>query len=66
MFAFRVVLLVVLVLLGLWFGLDTAKEPKRFISLLGMLVYVGISYVFSIHRKRVSIIIIFFVSKARL
>ncbi|XP_029193531.2 solute carrier family 28 member 3-like isoform X1 [Acropora muricata] len=48
-----VVLLVVLVLLGLWFGLDTAKEPKRFISLLGMLVYVGISYVLSIHRKRI-------------
>lgn len=57
MFAFRAILLVVLVLFGLWFGLDTAKEPKRFISLLGMLVYVGISYVSSIHRKRVSIIL---------
>ncbi|XP_068755204.1 solute carrier family 28 member 3-like isoform X1 [Montipora capricornis] len=48
-----IVLLVVLTLIGLWFGLDTAKEPKRFISLLGMLVYVGISYAFSIHRRKI-------------
>ncbi|KAL9969400.1 hypothetical protein ACROYT_G021615 [Oculina patagonica] len=48
-----IVLLVVLTLIGLWFGLDTAKEPKRFISVLGMLVYVGISWAFSAHRKKV-------------
>ena len=47
-------LLVILTLIGLWFGLDTAKEPRRFISVLGMLVYVGISYAFSVHRKKVS------------
>ena len=51
---YRVVLLVVLTLIGLWFGLDTAKEPRRFISVLGMLVYVGISYAFSVHRRKVS------------
>lgn len=48
-----IVLLVILTLIGLWFGLDTAKEPRRFISVLGMLVYVGISYAFSVHRKKV-------------
>jgi len=48
-----IVLLVVLTLLALWFGLDTAKEPRRFISVLGMLVYVGISWVFSKHRRKV-------------
>ena len=41
-------------LIGLWFGLDTAKEPRRFISVLGMLVYVGISYVCSVNRRKVS------------
>lgn len=50
----RVVLLVALTLIGLWFGLDTAKEPKRFISLAGMVVYVGISYAFSVNRRKVS------------
>lgn len=51
---YRVVLLVALTLIGLWFGLDTAKEPKRFISLAGMVVYVGISYAFSVNRRKVS------------
>lgn len=48
-----IVLLVVLTLLALWFGLDTAKEPRRFISVAGMLVYVGISWVCSKHRRKV-------------
>jgi len=48
-----IVLLVVLTLLALWFGLDTAKDPRRFISVAGMLVYVGISWVFSKHRRKV-------------
>lgn len=51
---YRIVLLVVLTLIALWFGLDTAKEPRRFISVLGMLVYVGISWAFSRHRRKVS------------
>ena len=50
----RVVLVVLLVLVGLWFGLDTAKDPKRFISVLGMLVYIGISYLLSSNRKKAS------------
>ena len=55
-FACRIVLLVVVILVGLWFGLDTAKEPRRFISVLGMFVYVGISYAFSLHRRKVSVL----------
>ena len=51
---YRIVLLVVLTLLALWFGLDTAKEPRRFISVAGMLVYVGISWALSKHRRKVS------------
>ena len=51
---YRIVLLVALTLIGLWFGLDTAKEPRRFISLAGMVVYVGISYLFSVNRRKVS------------
>ena len=53
----RIVLLVVLTLLALWFGLDTAKEPRRFISVGGLLVYVGISWVFSKHRRKVSYVV---------
>ena len=52
-------MLVVLTLLALWFGLDTAKEPRRFISVLGMVVYVGISWVFSKHRRKVSYGVLF-------
>lgn len=48
-----IVLLVALTLIGLWFGLDTAKEPRRFISLAGMVVYVGISYLFSVNRRKI-------------
>jgi len=48
-----IALLVILTLIGLLFGLDTAKEPRRFISVLGMLVYVGISYVLSVHRRKI-------------
>lgn len=50
-------LLVVLTLLALWFGLDTAKDPRRFISVAGMLVYVGISWVCSKHRRKVSYVV---------
>ena len=46
--------MVALTLIGVWFGLDTAKEPRRFISLAGMVVYVGISYLFSVNRRKVS------------
>ena len=55
--SYRVVLLVVLTLFALWFGLDTAKEPRRFISVAGMLVYVGISWLFSKHRRKVSYVV---------
>lgn len=48
-----IVLLVFVILVGLWFGLDTAKDPRRFISVLGMFVYVGISYAFSLNRRKV-------------
>lgn len=41
-------------LIGLWFGFDIVKELRRFIFVLGMLVYVGISYVFLVYWKKVS------------
>eukprot|EP00794_Sanderia_malayensis_P000551 gene551-1208_t len=46
-------ILVVFILLILWIALDTAKNPKRLISLAGLVIYVLLAYIFSKNRKRV-------------
>ena len=38
---------------SMWLICDTSKEPSRFISLLGLFVFVLIGYVSSTHRKQV-------------
>ena len=43
----------VLAALGAFFGLDTADEPERFISLGGLVVNVFICWLFSAHRRKV-------------
>ncbi|RMX60525.1 hypothetical protein pdam_00001440, partial [Pocillopora damicornis] len=49
----RVLLVIVLVLLGVFFGLDTAKKPERFISLAGLLVNILFCWIFSKHPRKV-------------
>lgn len=48
-----VLLVIVLVLLGVFFGLDTAKKPERFISLAGLLVNILFCWIFSKHPRKV-------------
>ena len=45
--------MIVLVLFGLFFGLDTAKKPERFISIGGLIVNILFSWIFSKHRTKV-------------
>ena len=51
---FRICLLVILVALGVFFGLDTAKKPVRFISLAGLFANVLFCWIFSKHRRKVT------------
>ena len=46
--------MIVLILLGLLFGLDTAKEKERFISLAGLVVCIFSAWIFSKKRRKVS------------
>ncbi|XP_020630749.1 solute carrier family 28 member 3-like isoform X2 [Orbicella faveolata] len=48
-----VVLVLVLVALGVFFGLDTAKQPERFISLAGLFANILFCWIFSKHRRKV-------------
>lgn len=48
-----VLLVLVLVALGVFFGLDTAKQPERFISLAGLFANILFCWVFSKHRRKV-------------
>lgn len=48
-----ILLFVVLVALGVFFGLDTAKQPVRFISLLGLFCNILFCWIFSKHRRKV-------------
>ncbi|XP_067027107.1 solute carrier family 28 member 3-like isoform X1 [Acropora muricata] len=48
-----VFLFLLLVALGVFFGLDTAKQPIRFISLAGLCCNILFSWIFSKHRRRV-------------
>ena len=45
--------MIVLVLFGLFFGLDTAKKPERFISIGGLFVNILFCWIFSKHRTKV-------------
>ena len=36
-----------------FFIVDTRKKPIRFLSLLGLLIYISIAYVLSRHRTKV-------------
>ncbi|XP_074611029.1 uncharacterized protein LOC141865596 [Acropora palmata] len=49
-----VFLFLLLVALGVFFGLDTAKQPIRFISLAGLCCNILFSWIFSKHRRRES------------
>ena len=49
----RVFLVLVLVALGIFFGLDTAKQPERFISIAGLVVNILFCWLFSRHPRKV-------------
>lgn len=57
-FIFRILLVLVLVALGVFFGLDTAKQPKRFISLAGLFANILFCWIFSKHRRKVSYVLL--------
>ncbi|XP_020912178.1 solute carrier family 28 member 3 isoform X2 [Exaiptasia diaphana] len=48
-----VCLVVLLVLIGLFLGLDTAKEPERFISVAGLFMNIFICWLLSAKRRKV-------------
>lgn len=48
-----VFLFLIVVALAVFFGLDTAKQPIRFISLAGLCINILFSWIFSKHRRRV-------------
>ncbi|XP_022781914.1 solute carrier family 28 member 3-like isoform X2 [Stylophora pistillata] len=48
-----ILLVVVVVLLGVFFGLDTAKKPERFISLAGLALNILFCWIFSKHPRKV-------------
>lgn len=48
-----VFLFLIVVALAVFFGLDTATQPIRFISLAGLCINILFSWVFSKHRRRV-------------
>lgn len=48
-----VMLVLILVALGVFFGLDTAKQPVRFVSLAGLFCNILFCWVFSKHRSKV-------------
>ena len=45
--------MLVLVALGIFFGLDTAKQPERFVSIAGLVVNILFCWLFSRHRRKV-------------
>ena len=49
----RVFLVLVLVALGIFFGLDTAKQPERFVSIAGLVVNILFCWLFSRHPRKV-------------
>lgn len=48
-----VMLVLILMALGVFFGLDTAKQPVRFVSLAGLFCNILFCWVFSKHRSKV-------------
>ncbi|XP_031548619.1 solute carrier family 28 member 3-like isoform X1 [Actinia tenebrosa] len=46
-------ILVILALIGVFLGLDTAKEPERFISVAGLFVNISICWLFSARRSKI-------------
>ncbi|XP_073256992.1 solute carrier family 28 member 3-like isoform X4 [Porites lutea] len=48
-----VFLVLVLVALGIFFGLDTAKQPERFVSIAGLVVNILFCWLFSRHPRKV-------------
>lgn len=52
-FRSRVFLVLVLVALGIFFGLDTAKQPERFVSIAGLVVNILFCWLFSRHPRKV-------------
>ena len=47
--------MLVLVALGIFFGLDTAKQPERFVSIAGLVVNILFCWLFSRHPRKVSV-----------
>ena len=45
--------MLVLVALGIFFGLDTAKQPERFVSIAGLVVNILFCWLFSRHPRKV-------------
>lgn len=52
-FRSRVFLVLVLVALGIFFGLDTAKQPERFVSIAGLVVNILFCWLFSRNPRKV-------------
>jgi len=53
-FLFRALCVCFFAFLIFWISWDTAKEPSRLISLVGLLVYIVLGFLFSKRRDRVS------------
>nr|XP_061812805.1 sodium/nucleoside cotransporter 1-like [Nerophis lumbriciformis] len=49
-----VFIFIVLILLGLWLGLDTIKRPEQFISFGGVCMFILLVFLFSAHRTAVT------------
>lgn len=50
---FRVIYVVLLACIIVFLAVDTRKKPIRFLSLLGLVVYIFIAYLLSRHRSKV-------------
>ena len=53
-FNFRSFIALFIVFIIFWLAYDTAKEPERLISLLGLCIYILIGFLFSKNRDQVS------------
>ena len=53
----RVFLVLILAALGVFFGLDTAKQPIRFVSLAGLFCNILFCWIFSKHRRKVGVLV---------
>ena len=51
----RISIAILVILFIVWVAVDTAKEPERLMSLLGLLIFTLIGFLFSKHRSQVRV-----------